>query len=42
MVAAPQRYSLLIPASLSAVMGRFFSSRIAAGIGCDSGIEIEN
>jgi hypothetical protein len=42
MVAAPHRYSLLIPTSFSAVMGRFFSSRIAAGIGCDSNIELDD
>lgn len=42
MVIQPARYSRLIPKSISEVMGKFFASRIAANIGCDSTIEIAN
>jgi hypothetical protein len=40
MVSDPAHYSRLIPAVFSAAIGHFFASRIAAGIGCDSSIEL--
>lgn len=41
MVGEPARHSKLIPAWLNAQAGRFFASRIAAGLGCDSTAEVE-
>jgi hypothetical protein len=40
MVNHPAQFSPVIPARFSAPIGRFFASRIAAGSGCDSSIEL--
>ena len=41
MVASPDRYVRFIPVRWRGRIGRFFASRIAAGIGCDFAAEIE-
>lgn len=41
MVSEPARHSRLVPTWLNARAGRFFASRIAAGLGCDSATEVE-
>jgi hypothetical protein len=40
MVVCPDEYVRLIPQRLRGVMGRFFSSRIAAEYGCDLSAEV--
>jgi len=40
MVRQPHRHSRLIPRILASWLGAFFATRIAAGGGCDAGIEI--
>lgn len=40
MVSCPDRYVRLIPEKWRESSGRFFASRIASGLGCDSAAEI--
>lgn len=42
LVVCPERYVSLIPARWRERFGRWISSRIATGKGCDSTIEIED
>jgi hypothetical protein len=40
MVVFPDRYVHLIPQRLRSIFGRFFTSRIASGAGCDFAAEL--
>jgi len=42
MVVCPDRYVSLIPEILRERIGRFFASRIAAGMGCDFAAEMDD